>query len=69
MILLKLTDYLVDLGPEGGAGGGTIIASGTPEHIAKEEASYTGRYLKPILERDRERMKQLVKETESVTSS
>ncbi|MGD6977155.1 excinuclease ABC subunit UvrA [Bacillus altitudinis] len=64
--IIKAADYLVDLGPEGGAGGGTIIASGTPEHIAKEEASYTGRYLKPILERDRERMKQLVKETESV---
>ncbi|MCM2989646.1 excinuclease ABC subunit UvrA [Bacillus safensis] len=67
--IIKAADYLVDLGPEGGAGGGTIIASGTPEHIAKEEASYTGQYLKPILERDRERMKQLVKETESVTSS
>lgn len=67
--IIKVADYLVDLGPEGGAGGGTIIASGTPEHIAKEEASYTGKYLKPILERDRKRMKQLVKETESVTSS
>ncbi|WP_272511153.1 excinuclease ABC subunit UvrA [Bacillus altitudinis] len=67
--IIKAADYLVDLGPEGGAGGGTIIASGTPEHIAKEAASYTGRYLKPILERDRERMKQLVKETESVISS
>ncbi|QSJ02010.1 excinuclease ABC subunit UvrA [Bacillus sp. 3a] len=67
--IIKAADYLVDLGPEGGAGGGTIIASGTPEHIAKEEASYTGQYLKPILERDRKRMKQLVKETESVTSS
>ncbi|MEW6979130.1 excinuclease ABC subunit UvrA [Bacillus pumilus] len=67
--IIKAADYLVDLGPEGGAGGGTIIATGTPEHIAKEEASYTGQYLKPILERDRERMKQLVKETESVTSS
>ncbi|EKF35448.1 excinuclease ABC subunit UvrA [Bacillus xiamenensis] len=67
--IIKAADYLVDLGPEGGAGGGTIIASGTPEQIAKEKASYTGQYLKPILERDRERMKQLVKETESVTSS
>ncbi|UYO35277.1 excinuclease ABC subunit UvrA [Bacillus zhangzhouensis] len=67
--IIKAADYLVDLGPEGGAGGGTIIASGTPEHIAKEEASYTGQYLKPILERDRERMKQLVKETERVPSS
>ncbi|MCK1971462.1 excinuclease ABC subunit UvrA [Bacillus safensis] len=67
--IIKAADFLVDLGPEGGAGGGTIIASGTPEDIAKEEASYTGQYLKPILERDRKRMKQLVKETESVTSS
>ncbi|WP_338592939.1 excinuclease ABC subunit UvrA [Bacillus safensis] len=67
--IIKAADYLVDLGPEGGAGGGTIIASGTPEDIAKEEASYTGQYLKPILERDRKRMNQLVKETESVTSS
>lgn len=66
--IIKAADYLVDLGPEGGAGGGTIIAFGTPEDIAKEDASYTGQYLKPILERDRERMKQLVKETESVTS-
>ncbi|WP_353854476.1 excinuclease ABC subunit UvrA [Bacillus sp. Bos-x628] len=65
--IIKAADYLVDLGPEGGAGGGTIIASGTPEQIAQEAASYTGQYLKPILERDRERMKQLVKETESVT--
>ncbi|RUK40216.1 excinuclease ABC subunit UvrA [Bacillus safensis] len=67
--IIKAADFLVDLGPEGGAGGGTIIASGTPEDIAKEEASYTGQYLKPILERDRKRMNQLVKETESVTSS
>ncbi|MGF9724162.1 excinuclease ABC subunit UvrA [Bacillus safensis] len=67
--IIKAADYLVDLGPEGGAGGGTIIASGTPEDIAKEETSYTGQYLKPTLERDRKRMKQLVKETESVTSS
>lgn len=67
--IIKAADFLVDLGPGGGAGGGTIIASGTPEDIAKEEASYTGQYLKPILERDRKRMKQLVKETESVTSS
>ncbi|MCY9672760.1 MULTISPECIES: excinuclease ABC subunit UvrA [Bacillus] len=67
--IIKAADYLVDLGPEGGAGGGTIIASGTPEQIAKEKASYTGQYLKPVLERDRKRMKQLVKETESVTSS
>ncbi|MGE6630182.1 excinuclease ABC subunit UvrA [Bacillus sp. NPDC077027] len=65
--IIKAADYLIDLGPEGGAGGGMIIASGTPEQIVHEEASYTGKYLKPILKRDRERMKQLLKETEKVT--
>ena len=54
--VLKQADYIIDLGPEGGDGGGTIIATGTPEEIAEVKESYTGRYLKPILERDRERM-------------
>ncbi|MFC4404926.1 excinuclease ABC subunit UvrA [Gracilibacillus xinjiangensis] len=54
--VIKAADYIVDLGPEGGDGGGTIVATGTPEEIVKVEASHTGRYLKPILERDRERM-------------
>lgn len=47
--VIKCADYLVDLGPEGGAGGGTIVASGTPEAVAKEKASYTGHYLKRML--------------------
>jgi len=47
--VIKCADYLVDLGPEGGAGGGTIVASGTPEDVAKEKASYTGHYLKRML--------------------
>jgi len=51
--VIKTADYLIDLGPEGGHGGGTIIASGTPEQIIKSKVSYTGKYLKPILERDR----------------
>jgi excinuclease ABC subunit A len=51
--VIKTADYLIDLGPEGGHGGGTIIATGTPEQIIKVKASYTGTYLKPILERDR----------------
>ncbi|WP_166246370.1 excinuclease ABC subunit UvrA [Paenibacillus turpanensis] len=56
--VIKTADYLVDLGPEGGSGGGTIIAVGTPEDIAKAaDKSYTGKYLKPILERDLERTK------------
>lgn len=53
--VIKTADYLIDLGPEGGNGGGTIVATGEPEAVVKVEGSYTGRYLKPILERDRER--------------
>jgi uvrABC system protein A len=44
--VIKTADYIVDLGPEGGDGGGRIIACGTPEEVAKTEASYTGKYLK-----------------------
>lgn len=51
--VIKTADYIVDLGPEGGGGGGEIIATGTPEDIVEVDASYTGKYLKPILERDR----------------
>ena len=57
--VIKTADYVVDLGPEGGSGGGTIVATGTPEDIVKVEASYTGKYLKPVLERDTERSKAL----------
>ncbi|WP_082651678.1 excinuclease ABC subunit UvrA [Gorillibacterium timonense] len=53
--VIKTADYLIDLGPEGGHKGGTIIASGTPEQICAVPDSYTGRYLQPILERDRKR--------------
>lgn len=53
--VIKTADYLIDLGPEGGEGGGEIVATGTPEEVAQVEASYTGRYLKPVLERDRAR--------------
>jgi excinuclease ABC subunit A len=53
--VIKTADYLVDLGPEGGNGGGTIVATGTPEDVAKVAASYTGKYLGPVLERDRAR--------------
>jgi len=47
--VIKTADYIIDLGPEGGSGGGTIIAKGTPEDIAKVKNSYTGQYLKKIL--------------------
>ncbi|REK53533.1 MAG: excinuclease ABC subunit UvrA [Thermobacillus sp.] len=53
--VIKTADYIIDLGPEGGSGGGTIIAVGTPEDVTASPKSYTGRYLKPILERDRKR--------------
>ncbi|MFM7853599.1 MAG: hypothetical protein ACKO96_17175, partial [Flammeovirgaceae bacterium] len=46
MDVIKSADYVVDLGPEGGAGGGRIIAKGTPEEVAKNPASYTGKFLK-----------------------
>lgn len=55
--VIKAADYIVDLGPEGGDKGGKIVACGTPEEVAETPGSYTGAYLKPILERDRERMK------------
>ncbi|OUQ90189.1 excinuclease ABC subunit A [Brevibacillus brevis] len=53
--VIKTVDYIVDLGPEGGTRGGEIVGTGTPEEVAKMEGSYTGIYLKPILERDKER--------------
>ena len=49
--VIKTADYIIDMGPEGGAGGGTIVAAGTPEEICEVEESYTGQYLKGILER------------------
>lgn len=49
--VIKVADHIIDLGPEGGAGGGTIIATGTPEEIAECENSYTGHFLKSILEK------------------
>ncbi len=47
--LIKVADYIIDLGPEGGDKGGTVIAQGTPEEIANNELSYTGHYLKKYL--------------------
>ncbi|MBC2271445.1 excinuclease ABC subunit UvrA [Listeria welshimeri] len=58
--VIKQADYLIDLGPEGGDGGGQIIATGTPEKIARSKKSYTGKYLKPILERDKERTEERI---------
>ena len=66
--VIKATDFIIDLGPEGGDKGGTILGSGTPEEVAELKGSYTGKYLKPILERDRLRMKKSIKEAEEITT-
>jgi excinuclease ABC subunit A len=47
--VIKTADWVVDMGPEGGSGGGEVVAAGTPEQIAANPASHTGRYLKPLL--------------------
>ena len=47
--LIKTADHIIDLGPEGGSGGGTIVAEGTPEEVCKVKKSYTGKYLKKFL--------------------
>jgi excinuclease ABC subunit A len=49
--VIKTADWIIDLGPEGGTRGGTIVAAGTPEDVVRVEASHTGRYLKPMLKR------------------
>ncbi len=54
--VIKNADYIIDLGPEGGINGGNIVVTGTPEEVAKCEKSYTGQFLKPILDRDYKRM-------------
>ena len=57
--VIKVADRLIDMGPEGGDGGGTVVVSGTPEQVVKCEQSYTGRFLGPILARDRARQKEM----------
>jgi excinuclease ABC subunit A len=47
--VIKVADHIIDLGPEGGAGGGTVVACGTPEQVAANPASFTGQYLKKML--------------------
>jgi len=49
---MKSVDWIIDLGPEGGDGGGEIVAAGTPEDIVKAKRSYTGAFLKPVLDRE-----------------
>jgi excinuclease ABC subunit A len=47
--VIKSADYIIDLGPEGGAGGGRVVATGTPEEVSRVRKSYTGQALKPVL--------------------
>ena len=54
--VIKTADYIIDLGPEGGDGGGTIVVCGTPEEVAKKRNSYTGQYLKKALKKTKERL-------------
>ncbi len=56
--VIKTADYIIDLGPEGGSGGGTVIAKGTPEDVAKVNESYTGQFLGPVLKRTRKFMEE-----------
>ncbi len=65
--VIKTADYIIDMGPEGGSGGGTILATGTPEKIITVTESYTGKYLKPVLIRDTERTEALMLETAETT--
>ena len=50
--VIKTADWIIDLGPEGGSGGGTVVVEGTPEHVAKTEESYTGQFLARVLSPD-----------------
>ena len=56
--VIKTADYIIDMGPEGGDGGGTVIAQGTPEKVAEDDRSYTGIYIKKMLEKYRENLRE-----------
>ena len=66
--VIKTADYIIDLGPEGGDKGGMIVATGTPEDIAKSPKSHTGRYLKPILARESKRMEEALLEAQQLNN-
>lgn len=59
--LIKVADYIIDMGPEGGDGGGSLVAKGTPEEVADNEKSHTGKYLKKTLEKTKKAMKNIEK--------
>ncbi|MBU9722254.1 MULTISPECIES: excinuclease ABC subunit UvrA [Bacillaceae] len=67
--VIKTVDHIIDLGPEGGDKGGKLVASGTPEKVAEVKDSYTGQFLKPILERERQRMEERMKQMEDMTAT
>jgi excinuclease ABC subunit A len=54
--VIKTVDWILDLGPEGGVKGGEVVAEGTPEQVVQEPRSFTGQYLRPLLEKGRERV-------------
>jgi excinuclease ABC subunit A len=56
--VVKCADYIIDLGPEGGDGGGEVVAAGTPEEVAEVEGSYTGQFLRPLVERKARRRRE-----------
>ncbi|MDI9420162.1 MAG: excinuclease ABC subunit UvrA, partial [Bacillota bacterium] len=60
--VIKTADFIIDLGPEGGNGGGTVVATGTPEEVAGHPHSYTGQFLKPLLQKHREESYELTRE-------
>lgn len=64
--VIKTADYIIDMGPEGGSGGGTVLAIGTPEKIITVTESYTGKYLKPVLLRDTARTEALMLQTSEI---
>ncbi|WP_147804362.1 excinuclease ABC subunit UvrA [Alkalicoccus halolimnae] len=66
--VIKTVDHVIDLGPEGGDKGGKLVAQGTPEKVAEVKASHTGAFLKPILERDRERTNKKMEERTAANS-
>ncbi len=67
--VIKTADWIIDLGPEGGDGGGTIVAAGTPEDVVKVKESYTGQYLKPVLARSKAAPSGRLREAESEGAS
>ena len=67
--VIKAADWLVDIGPEGGAAGGHVVAFGTPEQVSKVKASYTGQFLGPLLEKTQKQALQRAQATKKPAAS